>query len=62
MAVGGLEPPHWPEKYTKYRVFSTFEADFCPKSENKPSPKAIGVRVGEEPELMWSRTSGSRFT
>ena len=34
--VGGLELPHWPEKYAKYPVFSTFEADFALKNENSP--------------------------
>ena len=45
---GGLEPPHWPEKYAKSHVFSAFEADFCSKNENSP-PKEIG-----EPKLWRS--------
>ena len=32
---------NWPEEYAKYPVFSTFEADFCTKTENSP-PNVIG--------------------
>ena len=34
--------PHWPEEYAKHPVLGTFEADFCTKNENSPSPSGIG--------------------
>ena len=45
---GSSSPPHWPEEYAKYPVFSTFEADFCTKNGNS-SPNGIGDEI-------WSRT------
>ena len=45
---GGLEPPHWSEKYAKSHVFGAFEADFCSKYENSPlPPKGFGCRSCE---------------
>ena len=35
-AKGGLEPPHWLEKYAKSHVFGALEADFLRKIENSP--------------------------
>ena len=34
VARGGLEPPHWPEKYAKHHVFNAFEDDFRYKNKN----------------------------
>ena len=41
--AGRLEPPHWPEKYAKYHVFCTFEADFWTKNENNPPKRNWNV-------------------
>ena len=46
VAKMGGSIPYWPEMNAKYRVFSSFEADFCSKNENSPAPNEIGVRAG----------------
>ena len=45
-AVGGgaVVSPHRPAEYAKYHVFSTFEANFCTKSENSPLSLALKSR------------------
>ena len=54
--AGGSSPPHWPEKYAKWHVFSAFEADFFSKHENSlpegiwwPSCEGFAVIRAEEP-------------
>ena len=34
---------HWHAEYVRYPVFSTFETNFCTKSEN--SPPLIGIAI-----------------
>ena len=51
VAGGGLEPPHWPEKYAKSHIFSGFEADFCSKNKNSPPQRDLGAEVVKE--LPW---------
>ena len=52
VAKGGYSPPpHRPEEYVKYLVFSTFEADFCTKNENSP-PLALAMRIGQGPDVI----------
>ena len=36
-ASGGGLSPYWQAEYAKYPIFSTFETNFCTKSENSPS-------------------------
>ena len=43
-------------------VLSSFEADFCSKNENSPSPNEIGVRVEEDREIMLTSRSGCQCT
>ena len=41
---GAVVSPHRPAEYAKYHVFSTFEANFCTKSENSPLSLALKSR------------------
>ena len=40
----GSIAPLWHAEYAKYLVFSYFETDFCPKSENSSSSIGIGMQ------------------
>ena len=44
-------PPHCPEEYAKYPVFSTFEADFCTQNKNSP-PLEFSMRIGQGPNVI----------
>ena len=50
-----FEPHHRPEEYSKYPVFSTFEADFCTKSKNSSPPIILSMRIGQEPYVKLTR-------
>ena len=51
---GGYSPPHWPEMYARYHVFSAFEVDFCSKNENSPST-GLGSKSCEGLVVIWTR-------
>ena len=48
-------------KYAKYPVFGTFEADFALKTKIAPHPMIFGMRLGEEPDMIWTRKTGSQL-
>ena len=55
--VGGLEPPHWPEEYSKYPVFSILGLIFALKTKIAP-PMVLAMRAGQEPDVMLTRRTG----
>ena len=42
--------------FLKNRLF-IFYADFCTENENRP-PMVFGMRVGQEPDMIWTRKTG----
>ena len=60
-AEGGSSSPTGLKSMQNSVFFALLRVIFALKAKIAP-PKVIGVRLGEEAEMMWTRRSGSHLT